>query len=213
MSPDYAERLVVHDHPLLHHKLARLRDPRTGSPEFRALLKQVAALMTFEATRGWPTREVSVETPLERTVGRVLDGPVTVVPVLRAGLAMAEGVLSVMPEARVGHLGMARDEETLLPTTYLRRLPADLGAGPVLAVDPMLATGGSAAATVAALRAAGARDLRFLCLVAAPEGVERLLSSDPLVRVHLAVLDRELNAHGYILPGLGDAGDRAFGTL
>jgi uracil phosphoribosyltransferase len=202
----------VHDHPLLHHKLASLRRPETDTPNFRARLGEVAGLMVWAATRDLPTRAVEVRTPLETTMGHELACPVTVVPVLRAGLGMSEGVLHVMPEARIGHLGMARDEETLQPRTYLRRLPADLDAGPVFLVDPMLATGGSAVAAARVLRKAGARSLRFVGLVAAPAGVVRLLESDPDITVHLATIDRQLDARGFILPGLGDAGDRAFGT-
>jgi uracil phosphoribosyltransferase len=168
--------------------------------------------MVWAATRDLPTRAVEVRTPLETTMGHELACPVTVVPVLRAGLGMSEGVLHVMPEARIGHLGMARDEETLQPRTYLRRLPADLDAGPVFLVDPMLATGGSAVAAARVLRKAGAGSLRFVGLVAAPAGVVRLLESDPDITVHLATIDRQLDARGFILPGLGDAGDRAFGT-
>ncbi len=206
-------RVFVHDHPLLHHKLAVLRSPDTDSPTFRARLSEVAGLMVWAATRDLPTKEVEVQTPLERTTGKILDCPVTVVPVLRAGLGMSEGVLHVMPEARVGHLGMARDEHTLEPTTYLKRLPTDLAAGPVLLIDPMLATGGSAVAAVEVLRAAGAEHLRFVGLVAAPEGVRRLLEADPEITVHLATIDRQLDERGFIVPGLGDAGDRTFGTV
>jgi len=213
MSVAAHPRVVVHDHPLLHHKLAALRDPHTSTPAFRALLGEVASLMVWSATVDLPTREVAVTTPLERTTGRVLDGPITVVPVLRAGLGMSEGVIRVLREARVGHLGMARDETTLEPITYLERLPPDLHAGPVLLVDPMLATGGSAVAAAQVLRRAGARDLRFMGLVGAPEGVQHLLDSDPEITIHLAALDRQLDERGFILPGLGDAGDRTFGTV
>ncbi len=206
-------RVFMHDHPLLHHKMAALRDPSTSSPEFRARLGEVAGLMVWAATRDLPTRVIDMHTPLEPVRARVLAEPVTVVPVLRAGLGMSDGVLRVMPEARVGHLGMARDEETLQPRTYLKRLPNDLGAGPVLLIDPMLATGGSAIAAARVLREAGARSLRFVGLVGAPEGIQALLDSDPDIDIHLATIDRQLNEHGYILPGLGDAGDRAFGTV
>ncbi len=206
-------RLVVHDHPVLHHKLAVLRDPATRPPEFRARLSEIAALMTFSATRHLPMKPLRMRTPLEETTERVLAAPVTVVPILRAGLAMSDGVLQVFPEARVGHLGMARNEETLEPFAYLDRLPEDIAAGPVLLVDPRLATGGSATAAVERLRAAGATDIVFVALVAAPEGVARRQAAADQVVIHVAALDRELNDKGYILPGLGDAGDRAFGTL
>lgn len=207
--------LRLFDHPLIQHKLTQIRDERTGYQAFRALLAEIAGLMVFEATRDFPTQDVTVRTPMEPTVGKVLKGTITVVPVLRSGLGMAEGVLGVMPEARVGHLGLARDEETLRPKTYLRKLPRALGDGPVVLVDPMLATGGSASAAITMLKEAGASgggDLRLLCLVAAREGVKRLLDDHPDVVIYAAALDRELNARGFIIPGLGDAGDRMYGT-
>jgi len=209
--PDHPN-LVVFDHPLIQHKVSWIRDKTVTHRPFRALLYQIAGLMVFEVTRHFPTNEVSVETPLETTTCRRLAGTITVVPVLRSGLGMTEGILEVMPEARVGHLGMARDEETLQPVTYLRKLPKDLDAGPVILVDPMLATGGSAAEAISLLRAAGAKDLRMICLVASPEGVRRLHLRHPDVTIYSAALDRELNDRGFILPGLGDAGDRMYGT-
>lgn len=214
MSPTAAipAGVVVFDHPLIQHKLAYLRDKTLSHRPFRALLYQIAGLMVYEATRTLPTREIDVETPMEMARGRRLNAKITVVPVLRSGLGMAEGVLEVMPEARVGHLGLARDEATLLPTVYLRRLPRDLDAGPVLLVDPMLATGGSAAEAVGILRHAGARDLRMICLVASPEGISRMRREHPDVTIYTAAVDRELNDKGFILPGLGDAGDRMYGT-
>lgn len=204
---------VVFDHPLIQHKLAWLRDNETGSRPFRALMSQIAGLMVYEVTRHFPCDPVEIETPMEPTTGSRLRGTITIVPVLRAGLGMAEGVMEVMPEARVGHLGMARNEETLEPVAYLNKLPADLGAGPVILVDPMLATGGSAAAALALLREAGARDLRFMCLVASPEGIARLRTTEPDLVIYTAAVDRQLNERGYILPGLGDAGDRLYGTV
>ena len=204
--------LVVFDHPLIQHKLAYLRDKATSHRPFRALLSQIAGLMVFEVTRSFPIRRVDIQTPLEPTVGHHLAGTVTLVPVLRSGLAMTEGILDVMPEARVGHLGLARDEETLRPVTYLKKLPRDLAAGPVILVDPMLATGGSAAAAITILREAGAADLRMICLVASPEGVRRIAESHPQVMIYSAALDRGLTDRGYIIPGLGDAGDRMYGT-
>jgi uracil phosphoribosyltransferase len=208
----YAPGVVVFDHPLIQHKLSYLRDRTVSHRPFRALLYQIAGLMAYEVTEELPTREVEVETPLERTMCRRLAAPVTVVPVLRAGLGMAEGILEMMPEARVGHLGLARDEQTLEPRVYLQRLPHDMSAGPVLLVDPMLATGGSASQAVNLLRAAGAKDLRMICLVASPEGVARLRRDHPAMTIYTAAIDREINAKGYILPGLGDAGDRMYGT-
>ncbi len=204
--------VVVFDHPLIQHKLSWLRDSSTSHRPFRALLYQLAGLMVYEVTRSLPVKSVDVPTPLEITQAKRLSAKVTVVPILRAGLCMAEGVLEMMPEARVGHLGMARDEKTLQPVVYLRKLPRDLDAGPVILVDPMLATGGSASAAIKLLRDAGAKDLRLICLVAAPEGVARLRSDHPDVTIYTAALDRGLDERGYIRPGLGDAGDRMYGT-
>ncbi len=205
--------LVVFDHPLIQHKLAHIRDKTTSHRPFRALLGQIAGLMVFEATRDFPTQEVDVETPLERTRCRKLRGTITVVPVLRSGLGMAEGILDVMPEARVGHLGIARDEETLQPRAYLKKLPKGLSEGPVVLVDPMLATGGSAIAAMSTLKEHGARDLRMIALVVSPEGVSRMAREHPDVRIYTAALDRGLNERGFIMPGLGDAGDRMYGTV
>ncbi|MBL0920875.1 MAG: uracil phosphoribosyltransferase [Phycisphaerales bacterium] len=210
--PDHSN-LMVFEHPLIEHKLSYIRDRDTSFRPFRALLSQIAGLMVFEVTRSFPSVDVEVATPLERTRCRRIDALITVVPILRAGLGMAEGILEVMPEARVGHLGIYRDEGTLEPVTYLKRLPRDLGAGPVILVDPMLATGGSAVAALAILRGSGASDLRMICLVASPEGVERMRREHPDVRIYAAALDRRLNERGYILPGLGDAGDRMYGTV
>jgi uracil phosphoribosyltransferase len=209
---DEHPNLVLFDHPLIRHKMTHLRDRDTGHRAFRALMQQIAGLMVYEVTRSFRTEPVEVETPVERTTGSRLSAVVTLVPVLRAGLGMTSGVLDLMPEARVGHLGLARDEQTLEPKAYLNKLPSDLDAGPVVLVDPMLATGGSAIAAIEMLRDAGARDLRMLCLVASPEGVRRLAEDAPGVTVYAAALDRELDGRGYIVPGLGDAGDRLFGT-
>ncbi len=205
-------RLVVFDHPLIRHKLSHLREASTGFRAFRALMAQIAGLMVYELTRTFETVPVRIDTPMEPTTAQRLGSTITLVPVLRAGLGMTQGVLELMPEARVGHLGLARDERTLQPTVYLEKLPPDLDAGPVILVDPMLATGGSAARAVRMLRAAGARDLRMLCLVAVPEGVARVHEADPAVTIYTAAMDRGLNERGFILPGLGDAGDRLFGT-
>jgi uracil phosphoribosyltransferase len=204
--------VVIFDHPLIQHKLTYLRDETTSHRPFRALLYQIAGLMVYEATRNVPVIQIDVQTPIEKTRGYRLAGKVTVVPVLRAGLGMAEGVLEMMPEARVGHLGIFRDEATLEPIAYLKRLPKDLNAGPVLLVDPMLATGGSAAAAIRMLREAGAKDLRMICLVAAPEGIKRLTKEEPNLQIYTAAIDTKLNEKGYIVPGLGDAGDRLYGT-
>jgi uracil phosphoribosyltransferase len=211
-APSEFPNVLIFDHPLIQHKLTYLRDRETSHRPFRALLYQIAGLMVFEATRHFPTREVQVQTPMEVTTGRRLAGKVTVVPVLRAGLGMAEGVLEMMPEARVGHLGIYRDEGTLEPHAYLNRLPRDLNAGPVLLVDPMLATGGSAVAAIHMLEEAGATDVRMICLVAAPEGIRRVSAAHPGLTIYTAAVDRGLNGVGYIMPGLGDAGDRLYGT-
>ncbi|HRQ74054.1 MAG TPA: uracil phosphoribosyltransferase [Phycisphaerales bacterium] len=211
--PATPANVIIFDHPLIQHKLAWLRDRTTGHRPFRALMAQIAGLMVFEVTRSFPTRRIDVQTPLETTHGLRLAGTITVVPVLRAGLGMTEGILEVMPEARVGHLGLARDERTLKPLAYLNRLPRNLGDGPVILVDPMLATGGSAIAAIAMLRDAGAADLRMMCLVAAPEGIRALHAAHPELTIYTAAIDRALDEHGFIRPGLGDAGDRLYGTV
>jgi len=204
--------VVVFDHPLIQHKLSWLRDRTTSHRPFRALLYQIAGLMVYEVTRSLPTGEVEVQTPLEAVMCRRLSANITVVPVLRSGLGMAEGILEMMPEARIGHLGLARDERTLKPTVYLKRLPRDIESGPVLLVDPMLATGGSAAEAVTILRQAGAKDLRMICLVASPEGLAHIQREHPDLLIYTASIDRALDEHGFIRPGLGDAGDRMYGT-
>ena len=204
--------VIIFDHPLIQHKLSYLRDITTSHRPFRALLYQIAGLMVFEATRNLSTRRIEVQTPLERTTGSRLAGKVTVVPILRAGLGMAEGVLEMMPQARVGHLGIYRDESTLEPIAYLKRLPKDLDAGPCLLVDPMLATGGSAVKALDVLRAHGGDELAFVSIVSSPEGVAEVEQHHPQVPIFTAALDRALNAKKYILPGLGDFGDRLYGT-
>ncbi len=211
--PASPANVVVFDHPLIQHKLTWLREASTNPRAFRALMAQIAGLMVYEVTRNFPHDPVGIETPMESMTGSRLRGTITVVPVLRAGLGMAEGVMEVMPEARVGHLGMARDGTTLEPRAYLNKLPADLDAGPVILVDPMLATGGSAVAALGMLRDAGAHDLRFMCLVASPEGIARIHEVEPDLAIYAAAVDRQLNERGYILPGLGDAGDRLYGTV
>jgi uracil phosphoribosyltransferase len=206
--------LTVLDHPLIAHKLTLLRDRRTGSRDFKELVHEIAMLMGFEATKDLPTEPVEIETPLERMQGvQVAGKKVTLVPILRAGLGMVDGIAQVIPSARVGHIGLYRDHDTLEPVDYYFKIPAgDEDHRTFFVLDPMLATGGSATAAVSALKKAGARRLRFLCIVAAPEGVRAMLTHHPDVPVFTAALDRELNAKGYILPGLGDAGDRLFGT-
>lgn len=205
--------LTVADHALLAQKLALLRDAATPSPRFRRLLAEIGAILTVEATRDLPSRLAPVATPLARMQHRVLAGPEPVlVAVLRAGLGLLEGAMQVMPEAPVGHVGLARDEHTLKPAEYLLRMPAEVATRGALLFDPMLATGGSAAAAIARVKEAGAPAIRFVCVVAAPEGVARLAAAHPDVPIWTAALDERLDARGFILPGLGDAGDRCFGT-
>lgn len=216
--------LLVLDHPLIQHKLTLLRDRATSTRDFKHLVSEIAMLMAYEATKDLPTEAVEIDTPLERMQGRMVsDKKLTLVPILRAGLGMVDGVSELLPTARVGHIGVARDETSLEPTRYYAKIPgdhsepnADLAVRATdrdfFILDPMLATGGSATAAVTTLKTAGARRIRFLCIVAAPEGVRRMLEGHPDVRIYAAALDRGLNEHGFIVPGLGDAGDRLFGT-
>ena len=209
--PDLPNLHVV-EHPLIVHKMTHLRNRTQGRRTFRALAAQIAGLMVYEATRTFETVATTVETPLEVAEGAFLKGVPTVAPVLRAGLGMSSGVLEMLPTARVAHIGVRRDEETLEPRVYLEKIPPDVAAGPVLILDPMLATGGSAVRAATILRDAGALDLRMICLVAVPEGVRQMERDHPDVPIFAAALDRELDASGFIRPGLGDAGDRLFGT-
>ncbi len=205
--------LTVVRHPLVQHKITVLRDRATPTRIFKELVDEIAMLMAYEATSDLPLEPIEVETPLERTVGRQVSGKkMTLVPILRAGLGMVEGILRLVPAARVGHIGLYRDHDTLEPVDYYFKVPGDASERDFLVLDPMLATGGSAVAAVSSLKRAGATRVRFLCLVAAPEGVRRLAAAHPDVPIFAASLDRELNERGYILPGLGDAGDRLFGT-
>lgn len=205
--------LTITDHPLIRHKLAVLRDRNTSKKTFRALVDEISMLMGYEATKDLPLEQVEVETPLERTPAEMLSGKkLVLVPVLRAGLGMVEGMLRLMPSVRVGHIGLYREHDTLQPVDYYFKIPGDVEARDFLVLDPMLATGGSASAAVTSLKRDGAQRVRLICLVAAPEGVQRMLDDHADVQVFTAGLDRELNAQGYILPGLGDAGDRLFGT-
>ncbi|HZN69727.1 MAG TPA: uracil phosphoribosyltransferase [Tepidisphaeraceae bacterium] len=204
--------VIVIDHPVVQTKLTELRDYTTDHRKFRALLDEIASLMVYEVTRDWPTVQKPVQTPMERTTGRVLSRPVTLVPILRAGLGMADGVLRLLPEARLGHFGVYRDEATFSPVSYYKKLPPDVATTEVLLIDPMLATGGSALAAVEFLKDAGATSIRLVCLVAAPEGILALHGQHPEIPIYCAAVDRQLNERAYILPGLGDAGDRIFGT-
>jgi uracil phosphoribosyltransferase len=204
--------VIVVDHPVIQTKLTELRDFSADHRKFRALLDEIASLMVYEVTRDWPTKPKPVQTPLERTTGNVLARQVTLVPILRAGLGMADGVLKLLPDARMGHLGVYRDEATLEPVPYYQKLPPDIASTEVLLIDPMLATGGSGTAAVSFLKKAGVTAMKFVCLVAAPEGIANLHRHHPEVPIYCAAIDRQLNEKGYILPGLGDAGDRIFGT-
>jgi uracil phosphoribosyltransferase len=205
--------VTVIDHPLIRHKLHLLRDRKTPKKLFRELVDEISMLMAYEVTRDLAVEEVDVHTPLERTRGHKIAGKkLVIVPVLRAGLGMVEGVLRLIPSARVGHVGLSRDEESLQPVEYYFKVPAQSEVRRFIIVDPMLATGGSAAAAIEGLKARGAERITLMCLVAAPEGVEALNQAHPDVPVFAAALDRQLNDRGYILPGLGDAGDRLFGT-
>ncbi len=209
-----SQTLEVVQHPLIEHKLSLLRDKRTGSTQFRALLDEITLLLSFHATRHLEGEEVTFDTPLETMrARRIREDRLVVVPVLRAGLGMVEGVLRLIPGARVGHLGFYRNEETLQPVRYYGKLPPRPERHDFLLVDPMLGTGGTATAAASELKKRGARDIRLMCLVAAPEGAARMAEVHPDVPIHTAALDRQLNDIGYILPGLGDAGDRIFGTL
>jgi uracil phosphoribosyltransferase len=205
--------LRIVSHPLVQHKLSILRDRETPTKIFKELVDEIAMLMAYEATSNLALEEAVVETPLERTTAKRMSGKkLTLVPILRAGLGMVEGIYRLVPGARVGHIGLYRDHDTLQPVDYFFKVPSDVAERDFILLDPMLATGGSAAAAVSSLKRAGVTRIRFMCLVAAPEGVRRLAEEHPDVLVYCAALDRELNDRGYILPGLGDAGDRLFGV-
>jgi len=206
------KQLHILNHPLIQSKLTRMRDVRTDNEAFRVLLDELTALMVYEISRDYPLRERQIETPLEETTGPGLDVPVVLVPILRAGTGMLGGVLHLIPMAKVGHIGLYRDPGTLQPVEYYCKLPPELGDAQVILVDPMLATGGSAVAATDVIKREGGKNIQFLCLVAAPEGVDTYAQAHPDVPIYTAALDRELNEKGYILPGLGDAGDRIFGT-
>ena len=204
--------VTVVDHPLVASALTILRNKATAPDEFRRKMHEVSALLLFEASRFWKLKSITVQTPLEPCAGSALGGPVAMVPILRAGLGMLEGMLRVLPEAEVGHIGLYRDELTLRPVSYYCRLPTNLAAAEVLLLDPMLATGHSACEAVAMLKAQSARAIQFVCLLACGAGIEQLQRAHPDVRIITAAIDPELNERGYIVPGLGDAGDRYFGT-
>lgn len=203
----------VIDHPVAQDALALLRDKTTSTSHFRRLARRVSLILATEASRTLPTASVSIDTPLETTEGRRLEADVVVVPVLRAGLGMVDAVLEILPHARVGHIGLQRDEHTAVASQYYKKLPPDLSRSTALIVDPMLATGGSAVAAITMLQRAGAQDIRLICIVAAPEGIAEVERAHPSVHIFTPVIDRELNASKFILPGLGDFGDRLYGTV
>jgi len=201
------------DHPLVQHKLTKLRDKNTQPKEFRELLSEISSLMLYEVTRDLPLKEVEVKTPLGKAKGKVLNNKdLAIVPILRAGLVMAEGMLQILPSAKVGHIGLYRDPNTLQPVQYYTKLPEDINEREVIVVDPMLATGGSAIAAISILKSKEVKNIKFVCIIAAPEGIKAFQEVHPDVEIYTAAVDEYLNDHGYIVPGLGDAGDRLFGT-
>ena len=206
-------RTVVMDHPLIAHKISYIRQENVGTKEFREVIREIAQLMCYEATRDLKTEDVKIKTPIAEMTGKMLTGKkLAIVPILRAGLGMVDGMLSLIPTAKVGHIGLYRDPETLEPVEYYCKLPADCGEREVFVVDPMLATGGSSTAAIRMLKNKGVKHIRFLCILAAPEGLKRMQKEHPDVDIYIGALDERLNDHGYIVPGLGDAGDRIFGT-
>jgi len=206
-------KVVVMDHPLIQHKIGIIRKTDTGSKDFRTLIGEIAMLECYEATRNLPLADVEIETPICTTTVKELKGKkLAVVPILRAGLGMVDGVLSMIPAAKVGHIGLYRDEETLEPVEYFCKLPQDCANREVFVVDPMLATGGSAIAAIQMLKDKGVKNIHFMCVIAAPEGVKKMQEAHPDVDIIIGALDDHLNENGYIVPGLGDAGDRIFGT-
>ena len=205
--------VTIVNHPLIQHKLTLLRDKNTGSKEFRELVEEISMLMCYEATRDLPLKEVEIETPVAVARTKVISGrKLAFVPILRAGLGMVDGVLNLLPAARVGHIGLYRDPETLKPVEYYCKLPSDIPERDVIVLDPMLATGGSAIDAVTQIKARNPKSIKFMCIISAPEGVKAFTDAHPDVPVYTASLDERLNEHSYIVPGLGDAGDRIFGT-
>ncbi|MCR4782335.1 MAG: uracil phosphoribosyltransferase [Lachnospiraceae bacterium] len=210
---DLGSNVTVLDHPLIQHKISMLRDKQTGTNEFRSLVSEIAMLMGFEALRDLPTKEVEIETPIEKCMTPVIAGKkMAVVPILRAGLGMVDGITSLVPTAKIGHIGLYRDPETHEPHEYYCKLPAPIELRTILVVDPMLATGGSGSDAIKLIKEHGGKKIKFMCIIAAPEGVKKLAADHPDVQIYVGHLDRELNEDAYICPGLGDAGDRIFGT-
>ena len=206
-------KVVVMDHPLIQHKIGYIRRTDTGTKDFRETIAEIANLICYEATRDLKLKDVEIETPICKTTVKELAGKkLAVVPILRAGLGIVDGVLQLVPAAKVGHIGLYRDPETLEPVEYYCKLPADCAQREVFVVDPMLATGGSSVAAIKLLKDRGCKNIHFMCIIAAPEGVERMKKEHPDVDIYIGSLDEKLNEHGYIVPGLGDAGDRIFGT-
>lgn len=200
-------------HPLIQHKLTYVREKGTGPKEFRELVEEITMLMAYEVTKDMPLEEIEIETPVQKAKSKIISGrKVGLVPILRAGLGMVEGMLKMIPAAKVGHIGLYRDPETLLPVEYYCKLPSDIVERELLVLDPMLATGGSAAAAIDFLKERGAENIKLVCLIAAPEGIKMVQEKHPNVDIYVASIDEKLNDHGYIVPGLGDAGDRIFGT-
>ncbi len=207
------KQVTIFDHPLIQHKTTILRQKSTSNKEFRELVEEITMLMCYEALRDLPLEEVEIETPMTKTTQKIIKGKkLAIVPILRAGLGMVEGLLTLIPSAKVGHIGMYRDEETLIPHEYYCKLPKDIEERLIVVVDPMLATGGSAIDAIAQIKSYGGKNIKFLCLIAAPEGIEALSKAHPDVEIYCANVDECLNEVGYIVPGLGDAGDRIFGT-